>query len=137
MIGVLIIAHEDLGDSLVRSVTHVLGTRPPKFESLPIYPRDDPLDLLPRAQALVKTLDDGDGVLVLSDIFGATPCNLVCKLLLPGHVEGISGVSLPMLIRAFTYRNKGLPTMVKKAVSGGCEGVLHIDLEAPHAKTGS
>jgi PTS system ascorbate-specific IIA component len=58
-------------------------------------------------------------------------------LLKPGHIEGISGVSLPMLVRAFTYRNKGLETMVKKAVSGGCEGVLHIDVEPQHAKTGS
>ncbi len=137
MIGVLIIAHEDFGASLIRCVTHVLGVRPPKFEALSVQPGDDPLDLLPRAQRLIAGLDDGDGVLVVSDLFGATPCNLACKLLVPGKVEGISGVSLPMLVRAFTYRNKGLATMVKKAVSGGCEGVLHIDVEPQHAKTGS
>lgn len=137
MIGVLIIAHEDFGDSLIRCVTHVLGARPPKFEALAVQPGDDPRDLLPRAQAMITALDDGDGILVVSDLFGATPCNLCCKLLKPGHIEGISGVSLPMLIRAFTYRNKGLETMVKKAVSGGCEGVLRIDVEPQHAKTGS
>ncbi len=137
MIGVLIIAHEDFGESLIRCVTHVLGARPPKFEALAVQPGDDPRDLLPRAQAMVQALDDGDGVLVVSDLFGATPCNLGCKLLIPGRVEGISGVSLPMLIRAFTYRNKGLAVMVKKAVSGGCEGVLHIEAEPQHAKTGS
>lgn len=137
MIGVLIIAHEDFGDSLIRCVTHVLGVRPPQFEALSVQPGDDPSDLLPRAQKAIASLDDGDGVLVVSDLFGATPCNLACKLLSPGHVEGISGVSLPMLIRAFTYRSKGLDTMVKKAVSGGCEGVLHIDVEPQHAKTGS
>lgn len=137
MIGVLIIAHEDFGDSLIRCVTHVLGARPQKFEALSVKPGDDPLNLLPQARKLIADLDDGDGVLLVSDLFGATPCNLACKLLVPGRVEGISGVSLPMLVRAFTYRNKGLAIMVKKAVSGGCEGVLHIDVEPQHAKTGS
>jgi PTS system ascorbate-specific IIA component len=48
------------------------------------------------------------------------------KLAQPGHVEIVAGVSLPMLVRTFTYRTKGLDTLVKKAVSGGCEGVIHV-----------
>jgi PTS system ascorbate-specific IIA component len=59
----------------------------------------------------------------------------VCKLLEAGHVEAVSGVSLPMLVRAFTYRTRGLETMITKAVSGGCEGVLHIDAGPVHAAT--
>lgn len=133
MIGVLIIAHEDFGASLIRCVTHVLGARPPMLEALAVGAKDDPLDLLPRARALLQSLDEGDGVLVVSDLFGATPCNLACKLLVPGHVEGIAGASLPMLVRTLTYRNKGLETMVKKAVSGGCEGVIHIEADPVYA----
>ena len=89
--------------------------------------------LLPKAREAVARLDDGDGVLIVSDIFGATPCNLACKLLVPGRVEGIAGVNLPMLVRAFTYRTRGMDTVMKKAVSGGCDGVLHIDWDPVYA----
>ena len=133
MIGIMIIAHDTLGESLVRAVTHVLGTRPPQFEALGVSASDDPLQLLPRAREAIARLDTGDGVVVLSDIYGATPCNLACKLLAPGRVEGVAGVNLPMLVRAFTYRGRGMDTLMKKAVSGGCEGVLHIELDPAYA----
>ena len=133
MIGILIVAHDRLGESLVDAVTHVLGARPPQFDVFPVAATDDPLTLLPRAHAAIAALDTGDGVAILSDIYGATPCNLAARLASAGHVEVIAGVSLPMLVRAFTYRTKGLDTFVKKAVSGGCEGVLHIEPDAIHA----
>ena len=126
MIGILIVAHDGLGDSLVDAVTHVLGARPPQFAVFPVAATDDPLALLPKARAAVTALDPGEGVAILSDIYGATPCNLAAKLAIAGQVEVIAGVSLPMLVRAFTYRTKGMETFVKKAVSGGCEGVLHL-----------
>ena len=133
MIGILIVAHDTLGESLVRAVTHVLGARPLQFEALAVAANDDPLLLLPRAREAVARLDTGDGVVVFSDIFGATPCNLACKLLVPGRVEGLAGVNLPMLVRVFTYRTRGMDTLMKKAVSGGCEGVLRIDLDPAYA----
>ena len=133
MIGVLIIAHDALPDSLVKAVTHVLGVRPPQFDTLSVAASDDPLDLLPAARERVRMLDTGDGVLVFSDIYGATPCNLAGKLQAPGRVELIAGVNLPMLVRAFTYRTKGMETMITKAVSGGRDGVLHIELDPVYA----
>ncbi|MEP7085083.1 MAG: PTS fructose transporter subunit IIA [Betaproteobacteria bacterium] len=133
MIGALIIAHENLGDSLIRCVTHVLGGRPPRFESLTIGSHDDAFNLLPQARKMVAALDDGEGVLILSDIYGATPCNLACKLIVPGRVEVVTGISLPMLVRAFTYRDKGLSMMASKAVSGGRDGVLHVEPSPLHA----
>ncbi len=135
MIGVLIIAHENLGESLIRCVSHVLGGRPPKFDSLPVMSHDDAFNLLPQARQMVAALDDGEGVLVVSDIYGATPCNLACKLIERGHCEVVAGVSLPMLVRAFTYRDRGLPMMVSKAVSGGRDGVLHVEPSPIHATT--
>jgi PTS system ascorbate-specific IIA component len=135
MIGILIIAHDSLGESLVRAVTHVLGSRPPQFEVLSVAATDDPIQLLPAAREQIARLDTGKGVLVFSDIYGATPCNLAAKLLQSGRVEGIAGVNLPMLVRAFTYRNRGMETMVRKAVSGGCEGVMHIDPGPTYAAT--
>jgi PTS system ascorbate-specific IIA component len=137
MIGILIVAHGSLGDSLAGAVTHVLGSRPPQFDTLQVAATDDPLQLLPKARALVQALDTGDGVLIFSDIYGATPCNLAAKLLVPGRVEAVAGVNLPMLVRAFTYRDKGMETMIKKAISGGCDGVLHIDVDPIYAATRS
>ena len=64
MIGVLIIAHEDLGPSLVRCVTHVLGSRPPKLEALPVESHDDAFNLLPQARSIVAALDDGGGTIL-------------------------------------------------------------------------
>ena len=135
MIGVLIIAHDTLGDSLIRAVTHVLGARPPQFEAFGVAAGDDPRLLLPKAREAVARLDTGEGVLVFSDIYGATPCNLACKVLAPGRVEVVSGVNLPMLVRAFTYRTKGMETMIKKAISGGCEGVLRVEIDPVYAAT--
>jgi len=133
MIGVLIVAHGSLGDSLVQAVTHVLGARPPQFEVISVAASDDPAALLPAARATIDRLDTGDGVVVFSDIFGATPSNLAGKLVKPGRIELIAGVNLPMLVRAFTYRTRGLDTLVKKAISGGCEGVLHVESDPVYA----
>jgi PTS system ascorbate-specific IIA component len=137
MIGILIVAHDTLGESLVRAVTHVLGTRPPQLEVLSVAATDDPADLLPAARELVSRLDTGAGVLVFSDLFGATPCNLASKLLKPGRVEVVAGVNLPMLVRAFTYRNRGMDTTIKKAISGACDGVLRIEVGPAYAATRS
>jgi PTS system mannose-specific IIA component len=138
MIGILIITHGTLGESLIHCASHVLNKRPPRLKQLGVTAQDNPLLLLPQARALVKELDDGDGVLILSDIYGGSPSNMAAKLLIPGKVEGVAGVSLPMLIRALTYRDKSLQTIVTKAVSGGCEGVVRIPVLALHnAATGS
>ncbi|MDH3286972.1 MAG: PTS fructose transporter subunit IIA [Betaproteobacteria bacterium] len=138
MIGILIISHGTLGESLIHCASHVLNKRPPQVKQLGITAQDDPFRLLPQAQALVEDLDDGDGVLILSDIFGGSPANIAAKLLIPGRVEGVAGVNLPMLIRVLTYRDKPLQTAVVKAVSGGCDGVVRIpNLVVHHAATGS
>lgn len=130
MIGILVIAHGTLGESLIHCASHVMGTRPPLMRQLGVGTHDDPGTLLPQAQRLVKELDEGQGVLILSDIYGATPCNMVSKLLEPGRVEGVAGVNLPMLVRALTYRNESLARLVEKALSGGREGVVHFTEEA-------
>jgi PTS system ascorbate-specific IIA component len=137
MIGILIVAHDMLSDSLAGAVTHVLGARPLQFETLQVAATDDPQQMLPKARALVNELDTGDGVLIFSDIYGATPCNLASKLLVSGRIEAIAGVNLPMLVRAFTYRDKGMETMIKKAISGGCDGVLHVDVDPIYASARS
>ncbi len=132
MIGILIITHGTLGESLIHCASHVLNKRPPRLQQLGVTAQDDPAMLLPRARALVKELDAGEGVLILTDIYGGTPSNMASRLLIAGKVEAVAGVSLPMLIRVLTYRDRDLPTIVTKAISGGCEGVLRVPLFKLH-----
>ena len=133
MIGILVLTHEDLGDHMIRCASHVVGIKPPQLLHLSVFPQDDPDAVLTRARAMIKQLDSGDGVLVLSDMCGATPCNIASQLTQPGKVECIAGVNLPMLVRVLTYRHEPLPVVIEKGLSGGRCGVMHIGVESCHA----
>jgi len=126
MIGILIVAHGAFGESLIHSASHVLGRRPLYLRQVGVTVHDDPEAMLPVAEDLIRFLDQGQGVLVLTDIYGATPANIAARLLKPGRVEGIAGVNLPMLIRALTYREEPLAVAIDKALSGGSEGVMRM-----------
>lgn len=126
MIGILLITHGSLGESLIQCACHVMNRRPPQLLQLGVSGQDDPLDTLPLARQLLDMVDTGEGVLILSDILGATPANTAAKLLEPGRIEGVAGVNLPMLLRTITYRERNMEILVKKAVAGACEGVVHM-----------
>jgi PTS system ascorbate-specific IIA component len=127
MIGVLIVTHGDIGTSLLTSASQILGDEQKQVGTLSVWRADDVDDLVLRARELMESLDSGDGVLVLTDIFGATPGNVVSRLLEDGRIEGVSGASLPMLLRVLTGRNGSLSAAVKRALSGGAEGVVHMN----------
>jgi PTS system ascorbate-specific IIA component len=129
MIGILIVSHGAFGESLIHSASHVLGKRPTFLRQIGVTVHDDPDALGPVAEDLIRFLDQGDGVLVLTDIYGATPSNIAAKLLRPGKVEGIAGVNLPMLIRALTYREEPLESVRDKALAGATEGVMRMPRE--------
>lgn len=135
MIGILIVAHGTLGESLIQCATHVLGARPPLLAALDVTAQTQST-MLEKGRCLLEELNQGDGVLLLSDVYGATPCNTMCRLLRPAQVEGIAGVNLPMLMRAITYRTESLDYLINKAVTGGQEGVLYINSELCDATTG-
>ena len=126
MIGILIVSHGAFGESLIHSASHVLGKRPLYLRQLGVTVHDDPDAILPVGEDLIRVLDRGQGVLVLTDIYGATPSNIAMKLIEPGRVEGVAGVSLPMLIRALTYREEPLESVLEKALSGAAEGVMRM-----------
>ena len=129
MIGVLIVTHGEIGTALLHSASQILGSPPPQVATLSVWRQDDPDDLVLRAQELVQGIDDGEGVLVLTDIFGATPGNVVSRLLQDGRIEGVSGVSLPMLLRVLSKRKGPLSAAVQRALSGGAEGVVHMNTD--------
>jgi PTS system mannose-specific IIA component len=133
MIGVLIVTHGEIGRSLLDSASQILGGVPAQVCTLSVWRQDDPDDLVLRAREMMDQIDAGNGVLILTDIFGATPGNVVSKLLQDGRVEGVSGVSLPMLLRVLTGRNGSNPAtlgvLVQRAMSGGAEGLVHMNTD--------
>jgi PTS system mannose-specific IIA component len=134
VIGLLLVTHGNLGEALLAAASHALGVRPPRVACVGVSGSDDPDRMLARLRESVRALDDGSGVLVLTDIFGATPANLVARLLESGRVEGVAGANLPMLLRVLSYREAPLAAAVGKALSGGVEGVLHINTDPCHGK---
>jgi PTS system ascorbate-specific IIA component len=127
MIGLFLLTHTTYGESLIQCACHVLNKRPPQIVQLGVSAQDDPLDLLPQARQMLQWVDSGRGVLVMTDIFGATPSNIALKLLEPGRVEGLAGVNLPMLLRALTYREKDMATLVMRAKTGARDGVVELE----------
>ena len=126
MIGLFLITHTTYGESLIQCACHVLNKRPPQVAQLGVALQDDPLDLLPLAHDMMKWVDSGKGVLIMTDVYGATPANIAMKLLEPGRIEGIAGVNLPMLLRALTYRDKDMETLVTRATTGGRDGIVNM-----------
>ena len=127
MIGILIVTHGEIGTALLHSAGQILDAELRQVATLSVWRQDDPDDLILRARELVEGIDAGDGVLILTDIFGATPGNVVSRLLEDGRIEGVSGVSLPMLLRVLTSRNGSLSAAVQRAKSGGADGVVHMN----------
>ena len=129
MIGVLLVTHNGLGDSLLDCVMHVTGSIPPHLKSLSVMADNDPKSKEDEARALIKLLDTGDGVLLLTDIFGATPSNIAHRLCQPGHVEGVAGVNLPMLLRVACGPNLPLSEMTQRALQGGRDCIVALNAE--------
>ena len=134
MIGVLVISHGAIGETLLASAEQILGAKQAQTAALGVSRSDDPDRVLDKARALLARLDQGAGVLVLTDMFGATPCNVAARLLADGRVEGVSGASLPMLVRVLAGRNGSLPAAVQRALTGGAEGVVHMNTDSCGAK---
>lgn len=126
MIGLLIVAHGTLGESLIECATYVLGNRPAKLLPLDVRDCSNTNEIAAVARAQLAELDTGDGVLVLADIYGATPCNMLCNLIEPGRVDLVAGVNLPMLLKVLTYRHEPLAALVERAQRGGHDGIFHV-----------
>ncbi len=123
-VGVLLLTHEGMGDALVETARHILGRVALRVDAFSIPPGSD-IDLaLSGAAARVRALDAGDGVLVLTDVYGATPSNVAERLGPLGlHVQRVSGLNLPMLLRVLNYPEQSLAELVQTAEGGGRSGI--------------
>ena len=126
MIGILLITHGELGKSLIECATHVLGDKPKFLDSLTIENDCAHEKMFSDISEKIKVLDQGKGVLILTDIFGATPCNIITKIIQPGKVDAIAGINLSMLIRSINYRHEPFDTLIAKAIQGAVDGIIHI-----------
>ena len=136
MVGILLVTHNTLGESLVDCVTHVLDEAPHNLKVLSVYANDDPQQKLADGQLLIRQLDAGTGVLILADIFGATPSNIARQLCHAEHVMGVAGVNLPMLLRVICHPNMALPELARIALEGGRECIVYMDQDNQNAATG-
>ncbi len=123
-VGVLIITHERIATAILETAVNIFGKRPLRVEVLPAARDCDTDALRSRVKEKIDDLNEGDGVLVLLDIYGSTPSNVACSVVDPDRVRVISGLNLPMLVRIFNYPTLALPELAKKAVSGGKDGVF-------------
>ena len=99
MIGILLVSHEPLGTALLNCTRHIYGRLPVQLAALDVIPDEDPQGATKAAGALMSRINDGSGVLVLTDVFGATPSRIAMGLAEPFRVIVIAGVNLPMLLR--------------------------------------
>ncbi|MBI1890258.1 MAG: PTS fructose transporter subunit IIA [Burkholderiales bacterium] len=127
MIGILLLTHAPLGQAFIEAATHVFRVRPERLEAVDVRADQDPVEVKRIAKSAIERLDDGTGVLVITDVMGGTPSNCTIQLSNPGHVEVIAGISLPMLLRALTYRNDTLDVVVEMALAGGQSGAVRVD----------
>jgi len=133
MIGLLLIGHAPFAATLLSCARHVYGREPQRCMAIDILPDADVATELDRARQALAALDHGDGVLVLVDLFGATPGNIAAELVAPGRVDVVAGANLPMLLRTLRYRCDGasLSTMAEKALGGGASGIMKIASTSP------
>jgi len=128
-VGILLITHGDIGTVLLQSATDVLGVCPLSTTTISATQGCDPERMLASAKQASQEMDCGDGVLVLTDLYGSTPSNIACRLCELHDVRVVSGLNLPMLIRVLNYPDLDLDDLMHKAVTGGRDGVLICNTE--------
>lgn len=126
-VGVLLVTHGKLGRYLLDTMVDFMETLPLKTDTLEVRRVQDPKVLLRQGSRAIDRLDDGQGVLILTDAFGSTPSNIASQLNQPGRTLVLAGVNLPMLLRIFNYPTLSLPALAQAAVEGGQRGVVVCD----------
>lgn len=127
MIGIVVATHGELASGIESALTLLAG-KPSNFETVELHPGKSPDSFGDELRKAVSNVDDGDGALILLDIFGGTPSNISCQLLCNESICAITGVNLPMVIEAVFGRNEetNLEALVKRVRSSGSAAVLNL-----------
>lgn len=130
MAGILIIAHAPLASALKEFTRHVYGEVPDRLVALDVMAHEDSKLTLDKAIQAAKNIGSENGLLILTDIMGATPANVASRLAnmpdFKGRVRVLAGVNLPMLMRAISYRSEAIDSVMQKAMHGGQQGIIPI-----------
>ena len=134
MNGIVVIAHAPLASALRQCVLHVFPDAASALMALDVPAHQPPDETLAQARVLAQQLGS-EHVLVLTDLFGATPCNVALRLVDGVRSRLLAGVNLPMLLRAVTYRHESLDMLVSRALAGGTQGIIPVAVTAPQNQT--
>lgn len=124
-VGLVLVTHDDVGEVLLNAAVSALGMCPLKVEVLPVRRSDVPELMIAKAKMMVERVSQGDGVIVMTDIYGSTPSNIAMAVHEEDKVKLVAGLNLPMLIKVFNYPRSSLDELVQKALEGGREGILY------------
>ncbi|MBK5936699.1 PTS sugar transporter subunit IIA [Halorhodospira halophila] len=130
-VGLLIVAHRHIGSEILATASRTLGICPLQTESLEVFNEDERNELLERAGALITRLDQGAGVLILSDAYGSTPSNVAVAAGTDRRCRVVTGLNLPMLLRVFNYPGRSLDELAESAAAGGRAGIIAVGEGAP------
>jgi len=133
MNSIFIVAHAPLAQALRQCALHVYPECENMISALDVLPNVSPEETLAAARITLQRMQHlrDAHVLVLADVFGATPCNVAQKLIDGVRSRLVAGVNLPMLLRSISYRNEPLDALVQRAVMGGTSGVMQVAVAAP------
>lgn len=123
-VSFIILTHHAIGQEMVNVVEETLGTKCPSMRALSVYP-DQPIEkLIGQIEQQRATFGGDDGVIIFADLYGATPGNVACRLLENPSIKVITGVNLPMLLKAQSYAELPLDELVEKVIEGGRQGII-------------
>ena len=126
MIGILLVTHGEIGKSLIDCAAHILDKYPSSVESISINSSDNLNQYNDIISQKIKDLNKGSGVLIMTDIYGATPCNLLNKYIINDKVEVVTGINLPMLIKAISDRKDNIKTLITDSIECAKKNIKKI-----------
>ena len=126
MAGLITVTHGNVGASMIDCIIDILGKKPHDLVNLSVNNNDNPDLVYKKIKHLITRVDRGQGTLIMTDVYGATPSNIVKRLVNPGKIECISGVNISMLLKAVNYQTLPLELLLEKTLAGGTDGILRL-----------